>query len=188
MKRFIFALISVLLLGAGTLFAGNQVELVSFDQGGYDSMATLALKNNTDTHLQKISFIIEYLEMDGTPSDYKEFTEEIDIAPHMTRKFNIPAYERSRQYYYHKSEKAYGGKPFRIRFQPVNCVFSGSEVNMEPVQTMDVTEEVDIPDESHKQSDRVFVFTATPLQLGIVIALLVVLLILLFRALFISRR
>ena len=56
--------------------------------------------------------------MSGNPIDYEDFTKEISIAPGMTRKLDIPAYEHSRYYHYFKSENMPGGSPaFKIKFQ-----------------------------------------------------------------------
>jgi hypothetical protein len=55
--------------------------------------------------------------MSGNPLDYEEFTKSISIAPGMTRKVDVPAYEHDRNYHYYKSENMPGGSPsFKIKF------------------------------------------------------------------------
>lgn len=56
--------------------------------------------------------------MSGNELDYEEFTRRVSIAPGMTKKLDIPAYEHGRNYHYYKSENMPGGSPsFKIKFQ-----------------------------------------------------------------------
>lgn len=106
-------------LFALTAFAIEQSDLtmVSYEQGWLDSRGTLALKNNTEETIKNVSFQITYFDMSGNALDYQEFFERVEIAPGMTRKFDIPAYEHSRNYHYYKSENMPGGSPaFKIQF------------------------------------------------------------------------
>ena len=92
--------------------------MVSYEQGWLDSNGTLALKNNTDEEIHNVVFLITYLDMYGNPLDYGEFARKISIAPGMTKKLDIPAYEHSRNYHYYKSENMPGGSPsFKISFE-----------------------------------------------------------------------
>ena len=102
-----------------TAFAIEQsaLTMVSYEQGWLDSQGTLALKNNTEETIKNVSFQITYFDMSGNALDYQEFFERVEIAPGMTRKFDIPAYEHSRNYHYYKSENMPGGSPaFKIQF------------------------------------------------------------------------
>ena len=55
------------------------------------------------------------------PLDYKDFTKKISIAPGMTKKVNIPAYEQRRNYHYYKSKdelsETIGSPAFKIVFK-----------------------------------------------------------------------
>ena len=55
----------------------------------------------------------------GIELDYEEFTRRVIIAPGMTKKLDIPAYEHGRWYHYYKSEGAAGkaNTSFKIKFQ-----------------------------------------------------------------------
>lgn len=55
--------------------------------------------------------------MSGNQLDYREFSKRVDIAPGMTKKLNIPAYESDRQYYYYKSDGLYNNRKFKINFR-----------------------------------------------------------------------
>lgn len=95
----------------------DAITMVSYEQGWLDSRGTLALKNNTNEEIHNVSFQITYLDMSGNPLDYEEFTKSISIAPGMTKKIDIPAYEHDRNYHYYKSENMPGGSPsFKIKF------------------------------------------------------------------------
>lgn len=119
MRRFIISLICVLWVAcASAIDKKDAVSMVSYEQGWLDSRGTLALKNNTDEEIQNVVFQITYLDMSGNPLDYEEFSRKISIAPRMTKKLDIPAYEHSRNYHYYKSENMPGGSPsFKISFE-----------------------------------------------------------------------
>ena len=97
----------------------KDITMVSYEQGWLDDEGTLALKNNTNEEVKNVAFLITYLDMSGTELDYKEYTRNGNIAPGMTRKVDIPAYEHERWYHYYKSEGAAGKKntAFKIKFE-----------------------------------------------------------------------
>ena len=95
----------------------NDVVMVSYEQGWLDHEGTIALKNNTTGDVNKVTFMITYLDMNGTQLDYSEYTIRTNIKPGMSKKANIPAYEHRRNYSYYKSEGVPGSrKPFKIRY------------------------------------------------------------------------
>lgn len=115
---FIISLYIVISAFAATKDLANDISMVSYEQSWLDSKGTLALKNNTNEEIHDVVFQIVYLDMSGNSIDYEDFTKEISIAPGMTRKLDIPAYEHSRYYHYFKSENMPGGSPaFKIKFQ-----------------------------------------------------------------------
>lgn len=92
--------------------------MVSYEQGWIDSKGTLALKNNSSEEVKNVVFLITYLDMSGKEMDYKEFTKRVSIAPGMTKKLDVPAYEHDRSYHYYKSENSPTGSPaFKVKFQ-----------------------------------------------------------------------
>lgn len=121
-KRFAVALLSVL-MAVASLAANKDLEkditMVSYEQGWLDSEGTLALKNNSSEEVTNVVFLITYLDMSGNELDYEEFTRRVIIAPGMTKKLDIPAYEHDRWYHYYKSEGAAGkaNTSFKIKFQ-----------------------------------------------------------------------
>lgn len=99
----------------------HPITMVSYEQGWLDDNGTLALKNNTVYDVQNVSFRITYLSMSGTPLDYKDFTKKVSIAPGMTKKINIPAYERERRYSYYTSEASMSSPHrFKIKFTVID--------------------------------------------------------------------
>ena len=95
----------------------KDITMVSYEQSWLDSEGTLALKNNTNEEIRNIVFLIKYLDMSGNELDYEEFSEFVSIAPGMTKKINIPAYEHSRFYHYYKSKGDSENPAFKINFQ-----------------------------------------------------------------------
>lgn len=71
----------------------KDITMVSYEQGWLDSSGTLALKNNSSEEIKNVVFLITYLDMSGNELDYEEFTRRVSIAPGMTKKLDIPAYE-----------------------------------------------------------------------------------------------
>lgn len=113
-----FALLIATTVSATTQDSLNAVTMVDYEQGYSDFKGTLSLKNNTGSTIHDLSFQIIYLDMNGNPMNYEEFTKEEEIAPGMTKKIDIPAYEHERQYSYYKSE-AFPMQPhrFKIKFK-----------------------------------------------------------------------
>ena len=121
-RRFALALLGIFM--AVVSFAANKdlekdITMVSYEQGWLDSEGTLALKNNSSEEVKNVVFLITYLDMSGNELDYEEFTRRVIIAPGMTKKLDIPAYEHGRWYHYYKSEGAAGkaNTSFKIKFQ-----------------------------------------------------------------------
>ena len=121
-KRISIALLSIFV--SVVAFAANKdlendITMVSYEQSWLDSKATLALKNNSSEEVKNVLFLIIYLDMSDNELDYEEFTNRVSIAPGMTKKLDIPAYEHDRWYHYYKSEGAPGkaNTSFKIKFQ-----------------------------------------------------------------------
>lgn len=110
----------------------NAVTMVSYEQSWLDSNGTLALKNNTQSEIRNVTFQITYLDMSGNPLDYEEFVRNVTIAPGMTKKVDIPAYEHDRHYHYYKSENMPSGSPaFKVKFDLKDYNSGLSEVRSE---------------------------------------------------------
>lgn len=119
MRKYILTLVCALFaLCAFATDKKDAVSMVSYEQSWLDDNGTLSLKNNTNEEIHNVVFQITYLNMSGKAIDYEEFSKEISIAPGMTRKLDIPAYERDRDYHYYQSEGTPGGSPaFKIAFE-----------------------------------------------------------------------
>ena len=120
-KKTLTALICLFIsfsLFAASKSAETDISMVSYEQSWLDSEGTLALKNNTNENIHNIKFLIVYQDMSGKQLHYEEFSKKVSIAPGMTRKINIKAYEHERNYHYYKSENLPGGSPaFKIEFK-----------------------------------------------------------------------
>ena len=119
-RKLTIALLSIFL--SVVAFAANKdlekdITMVSYEQSWLDSSGTLALKNNSSEEVKNVVFLITYLDMSGNELDYEEFSRSVIIAPGMTRKLDIPAYEHSRNYHYYKTKDDYGHPAFKIKFQ-----------------------------------------------------------------------
>lgn len=122
MKSKRFTLVFLILLFFTSLFAESSknvpaVTMVSYEQSWLDSEGTLALRNNLNEDIHNVVFQIIYLDMSDNPLDYEEFSKKVDIAPGMTKKIDIPAYEHSRNYHYYKTKDRFDNPTFKIKFK-----------------------------------------------------------------------
>lgn len=94
------------------------VTMVRYEQNWNDTEETLSLRNHTKQTIRNIRFRLCYFDMSGTLLDYKDYYKtDIDIAPSMTRRVNIPAFEARRNYSYYKSTSLYEDRRFNISFK-----------------------------------------------------------------------
>ena len=126
----------------------DAVSMVSYEQRWLDYNGTIALKNNTGTDIHNVNFIITYLDMSDQPLDYEEYTVEVDIAPGMTKKVDIPAYEHDRSYSYYKSE-ASPSEPHRFK---IKYELKGYNIQ-NPDKVISDDEDLSIYDENFEPTD-----------------------------------
>ena len=126
----------------------DAVSMVSYEQRWLDYNGTIALKNNTGTDIHNVNFIITYLDMSDQPLDYEEYTVEVDIAPGMTKKVDIPAYEHGRDYSYYKSE-ASPSEPHRFK---IKYELKGYNIQ-NPDKVISDDEDLSIYDENFEPTD-----------------------------------
>lgn len=134
----ILMLITSLSVSATSKDTLNAVTMVSYEQNWIDSEGTLALKNNTNEDIHSVTYRITYLNMKGIALDYRDFTSEIDIAPGMTKKVNIDAYEYGRHYSYYLSEESYdNSKKFKIKFELKGYNTSSADKTLENLNSIE---------------------------------------------------
>ena len=97
----------------------NAVTMVAYEQSWSDSEATIALKNNTSEDIENIAFRIYYFDASGTQVDYKEFTRDVSIAPGLTKRISIRAFDDSHYSHYIKSkgDPSGDGQTFDVKFE-----------------------------------------------------------------------
>lgn len=122
MKSKRLTLVFLALLFFMSLFAESSknvpaVTMVSYEQSWLDTEGTLALRNNLNEDIHNVVFQIIYLDMSDNPLDYEEFSKKVDIAPGMTKKIDIPAYEYARHYHYYKTKDEFHNPAFKIKFK-----------------------------------------------------------------------
>lgn len=122
MKSKRLTLVFLALLFFMSLFAESSknvpaVTMVSYEQSWLDTEGTLALRNNLNEDIHNVVFQIIYLDMSDNPLDYEEFSKKVDIAPGMTKKIDIPAYEHDRHYHYYKTKDRLDNPTFKIKFK-----------------------------------------------------------------------
>jgi len=132
MKKFILSILLTITASVSYAISNdsiNAVTMVSYEQSWLDSEGTLALKNNTSEPIKNLSFVITYQDMNGNDMDYKEFSFDVDIAPGMTKKIDVPAYEHSRYYHYYKTKDEYGHPSFKIKYELKGYNLSKEEIS-----------------------------------------------------------
>ena len=123
MKHFLL-LLSILAFCVQASFANDTsldsmaVTMECYEQNWNDTEGTLSLRNHTKQTISNVRFRLCYFDMSGTLLDYKDYYKtNIDIAPSMTRRVDIPAFEARRNYSYYKSTSLYDGRRFNISFK-----------------------------------------------------------------------
>ena len=76
MKRLFITFVCSLVLSMAFAFDKNDVTMVSYEQGWLDSNGTIALRNNTDKEVKRVTFEITYLDMKGNALDYEEASQD----------------------------------------------------------------------------------------------------------------
>ena len=135
MKKILLLLMLTLTLSVSATSTDtlNAVTMVSYEQGWLDDKGTLALKNNTNEDIHNVTFRITYLDMKGNALDYEDYSSEVEIAPGMTRKVNITAYEHDRSYSYYRSEARLDmSHKFKIRFKLIGYNTTEEEASETP--------------------------------------------------------
>lgn len=118
-KRLLLLLLSTIF--TLTMFAQNVVNFVSYEQDQDEPSASISLKNNTGTNISSLQFRIIYYDMQDQPISYNDFSENIDIAPGMTKSMEIRSYGWDKDYYYYSSHSNDdNAKPFKVKFQLLN--------------------------------------------------------------------
>jgi hypothetical protein len=103
--------------------------------------------------------------MSGKELDYEEYERRITIAPGMTKKLDIPAYEHSRNYHYYKSENMPGGSPsFKIKFELKDYNMVQSEANEDDDYSV-------LDDYNYKDKDYGSEYSATYMIIAIIAVL-----------------
>lgn len=166
MKRYLLTIVLTLFVALSALAVNsNDISFVSYEQGWLDSKGTLALKNNTTEEIHNVKFLITYLDMSGNELDYEEYERRITIAPGMTKKLDIPAYEHSRNYHYYKSENMPGGSPsFKIKFELKDYNMVQSEANEDDDYSV-------LDDYNYKDKDYGSEYSATYMIIAIIAVL-----------------
>lgn len=117
MKRLFITFVCSLVLSMAFAFDKNDVTMVSYEQGWSDDNGTIALRNNTDKEVKRVTFEITYLDMKGNALDYEEYTERVSIEPGKTKKVDIPAYEHDRSYHYYLTPEGFDNPRFKIKYE-----------------------------------------------------------------------
>lgn len=97
----------------------NAITFVSYVQQSLDTVGTIALKNNTQEQIHNVSFRITYKDMSDRQLDYRDYFEEVEIEPGLTKQIDIPGYETDRQFSYAGSSESFvdNNKKFKIQFK-----------------------------------------------------------------------
>ena len=122
MKKVFMFLVGVLAFNCALAQKTNvpAVTMVSFEQSWLDRQATVALKNHTNEEVKSIEFRIYYYDKkSGAQIDYKDFAMSVSIAPRLTKKIQIDAYDREHYANYYLSEASSSNEnlSFDVKFE-----------------------------------------------------------------------
>ena len=121
MKKFVMSFVGLLVFACTFAQTTDEsaVTMVSYEQSWMDTEATIALKNNTSEDIENIAFRIYYFDASGTQVDYKEFTRDVSIAPGLTKRIGIRAFDNHHFSHYIKSkgDPSGDGQTFDVKFE-----------------------------------------------------------------------
>ena len=127
MKKVI--LLFVLLLNFSlSAVADDDVSFVSYEQGAVDFNGAMSLKNNTEQDIEKVKFQLTYYDMQGNPIDREIYSQNVTIYPGFVKKFDIPAYERERNYHYYKTDGWSNYPAFKVEYKLISYETADSKV------------------------------------------------------------
>lgn len=166
----------VFALASFSAYAGKNdpVTMASFEQGWLDDESTIALKNNTESTIHSVTFQIIYTDMNGNQMDYETYTKDVDIAPGMTKKVDIPAYEHERNYsYYHSEARPYQPHRFKVKFVLKSYNSQQAEtIDTQDDSTMVYADESDVVNYSNHDNSPLGIILGSVLGIIIVIAII----------------
>ena len=121
MKKFVMSFVGLLVFACTLAQTTDEsaVTMVAYEQSWMDTEATIALKNNTSEDIENIAFRIYYFDASGTQVDYKEFTRDVSIAPGLTKRISIRAFDNHHFSHYIKSkgDPSGDGLTFDVKFE-----------------------------------------------------------------------
>lgn len=154
----------------------NAVSLVSFIQDRPYGNATISIRNNLDIPITSIKARIVYKDMNGEVLDYQDIERKIDIAPKMSRTFNIKSFGDNADYVYYKSKNtSLYDRKFKVDFvlQGYNDKVTKQIQKDDTTSSKSIDQEDDNAEDMNSFVDVFATFIGTMVGFGIVFLLLI---------------
>lgn len=103
------------LLPVETDSISQYIKFYGFDKNANSVKESFYICNESESYIGEINLSIIYRDLNGRMLHCREERVITDIPPHETRMIIIPALDRQRNLYYHKSKPPRkGGMPFKV--------------------------------------------------------------------------
>lgn len=96
--------------------ADSAVTFSGYEKTLRATKESFFVTNRTDSAISALQLRIVYSDMRGRQLDSRDITADIDLPPHSTRRVDLPAWDRQKVFYYHRSHppRAAAATPYRV--------------------------------------------------------------------------
>ncbi len=107
-----------------TVGLDSAVRIAGYDKNRESTRESLFLSNTGTTAIRSITFVINYLDMEGRQLHKRRVTVPCLVPSGETRRLEFKSWDTQNSFYYHRSRvpKRTQATPYDVTIQPVLCI------------------------------------------------------------------